>query len=149
MRQASGWLLVLLALGLTGCSQGRLPEPFAATSTPQATPAPGPATGARVIGALAVSGSAVFLNGIPVTRGTIHDGDRVTTGAASSALVELEGGGSVQIDENTDPLIHFQLLTEGLCLVVDIATGEFFFDAVKGDAGKGCICAKTEVDPEI
>jgi hypothetical protein len=132
MRQSSGWLLVILVLGLTGCAS--LPGQLALPSALEATPAPAAASGPGVIGALAVSGSAVFLNGAFAKSGAlVHDGDAVTTGADSSALVELAGGGSVQIDENTDPSFRFQLLTAGWCLVLDITSGHFLVDA-----GKGC-----------
>ena len=88
------------------------------------------------VGILKVSGSQVFVNGTSAQSGeAIYNGNRVTTGAASSGLVDLDTGGSLQLDENTDPLFRFQLLKEGWCLVVNIASGQIFDDTHSG----GCV----------
>ena len=66
-----------------------------------------------------VAGTDVFLNGSPVRSGTsVFDGDRVSTGAKSSAIVEFPGRGFVQFDENTDP--YFGFLREGACVLVRV-----------------------------
>jgi len=83
--------------------------------------------GPGIIGTLQVSGTQVFVNGTPVRSGSeIYSGDRVATGAGSSCLVNLAGGGSIQLDENTDPL--FTLLRQGLCILVEIGSGQVFED---------------------
>src|ERR1700722_8496175 len=88
------------------------------------------------VGMLEVSGSQVFVNGTTAQSGeAIYNGNRVTTGAGSSGLVDLDTGGSLQLDENTDPLFRFQLLKEGWCLVVNIASGQIFDDTHSG----GCV----------
>ena len=38
----------------------------------------------------------------------------------------------MQLDENTDPVFRFQLLREGWCLVVNIASGQIFDDTHTG-----------------
>jgi hypothetical protein len=88
------------------------------------------------VGILEVAGSQVFVNGTSAQSGeAIYNGNRVTTGAGSSGLVDLDTGGSLQLDENTDPLFRFQLLKEGWCLVVHIASGQIFDDTHSG----GCV----------
>jgi hypothetical protein len=90
----------------------------------------------RRVGILEVSGLQVFVNGTSAQSGeAINNGDRVTTGVGSSGLIELDTGGSLQLDENTDPLFTFQLLKEGWCLVVNIASGQEFDDTHSG----GCV----------
>lgn len=64
-----------------------------------------------------VTGTNVFLNASPVGSGTsVFDGDRVSTGPGSSALIELPNRGVVQLDENTDPILEF--VREGACVLV-------------------------------
>jgi hypothetical protein len=87
------------------------------------------------VGILEVSGTQV-LNGANAHSGeAIYDGNRVTTGASSSGLINLDGGGSLRLDENTDPVFRFQLLKEGWCLVVNIVSGQMFDDTHTG----GCV----------
>jgi hypothetical protein len=56
----------------------------------------------------------------------------VTTGAGSSGLIDLDLGGTLQLDQNTDPIFKFQLLKEGWCLVVNIVSGQIFDDTHSG-----------------
>lgn len=136
MRDASRLLLMLFTLGITSCG---LQTPFAPSSSPGVTPAPGGTTGPRVIGTLTVAGPDVFLNGTHAKSGTpVYDGGTVTTGADSSGLVQFAAGGSAQIDQNTDPGFRFKLLTEGWCLVMEIAKGQILVDG-----GSGCMEIQT------
>lgn len=69
------------------------------------------------IGTLLVAGPNVFLNGRRARSGLpVFHGDRVSTGAASSARINFNGGGFVELDENTDPF--WQWLQEaGRCVI--------------------------------
>ena len=105
------------------------------------------------VGILEVSGSQVFVNGTSAQSGeAIYNGNRVTTGAGSSGLIDLDTGGSFQLDENTDPLFRFQLLKEGWCLVVNIASGQIFDDTHTGSCveintpdGSGVVASSVNV----
>jgi hypothetical protein len=62
------------------------------------------------IGSVSVAGDHVQVDGKPATNGMkIRSGSVVTTGPASSALIDLAGGGTLQLDENTDPEFHMIL----------------------------------------
>jgi hypothetical protein len=105
------------------------------------------------VGTLEVSGPQVFVNGTGAQSGeAIYNGNRVTTGAGSSGLINLDTGGSLQLDENTDPLFRFQLLKEGWCLVVNIASGQIFDDTHSGSCveintpdGSGVVASSVNV----
>ncbi|WLI91227.1 FecR family protein [Massilia sp. R2A-15] len=85
------------------------------------------------IARLAVDGPHAFINRRPAPSGSyVFDGDTVTTGPGTSALLVLNDGGSVQLDQNTDP--EFRLLRQGACLLMSILRGQAAIDT-KG----GCI----------
>jgi FecR protein len=95
----------------------------------------------------------VFVNGSAAQNGeAIYNGNLVTTGAGSSGLINLDGGGSLQLDENTDPVFRFQLIKEGWCLVVNIASGQMFADTHSGSCvqintpdGSGVVASSVNV----
>jgi hypothetical protein len=67
---------------------------------------PLPTATARAV--LEVSGPNVFVNGHRATSGmTLRRGDRVTTGAASSARARFSGGTSIQLGADTDPIFEW------------------------------------------
>ena len=87
---------------------------------------PGP--GAR-IGTLGVAGSNVFLNGQRARGGeAIRVGDSVTTGSASSGLIEFTDGGLFQLDQDTDPVFLVKRLQSGFCILARILRGQVFVD---------------------
>ena len=80
------------------------------------------------VGTLAIDGNNAFVNERPaVNKMRIHSGDYVSTGPGTSVKIMLTWGGYVQLDENTDPL--FELITEGACLLVQVARGQAYVDA--------------------
>ncbi len=88
-------------------------------------------TDETLIGTLRVSGNAVFLNGRQATDGaSVHVNDSVTTGAASSAMIEYVGDGFIQLDENTDPVFSFRIVAAGnrRCIHVLLQFGQVFID---------------------
>lgn len=83
--------------------------------------------GRRQIGIVSVDGNAGFINGQPLASSEqVCEGDEVSTGAHTSARVDLMGGGYVQLDENTDP---FFLLAEGGCIIIRMLKGQAYVDA--------------------
>ncbi|GAO35409.1 hypothetical protein SCT_0795 [Sulfuricella sp. T08] len=81
------------------------------------------------IGTLGVAGSQVFLNGTRALGGeAIHVGDTVTTGNASSGLIEFSDGGLFQLDQNTDPIFLVKRLQSGFCILAKILSGQVFVD---------------------
>lgn len=75
----------------------------ACTALPGGTPSPYGGAGPGV-GTVLVSGPYVTVNGQPAANGmAIGSGDLVATGPSSSAKVLLFAGGSVQLDQDTDP----------------------------------------------
>jgi hypothetical protein len=75
--------------------------------------------------ALRVVGPQVYLNDQRVPQQTTTTpGDRVRTGAASSALIDWADRTSVQLDENSDPL----WLWDGAVLQVNLGYGWFLID---------------------
>jgi ferric-dicitrate binding protein FerR (iron transport regulator) len=79
------------------------------------------------LGRLAVDGPNAYLNGERVSSGRyVMSGDTVTTGPGTSAMLLLNAGGYVQLDENTDPLFR-----EGLCLLIKVLHGQVLFSNVK------------------
>ncbi len=88
-------------------------------------------TDETLIGTLRISGDAVFLNGRKSTDGArVHVNDTVTTGVASSAMVEYVGGGFIQLDQNTDPVFSFRIVAGNnrRCIHVLIQFGQVFID---------------------
>jgi hypothetical protein len=84
----------------------------------------------RPIGELRVSGSEVFLNGRHARGGeTVRDGDNVSTGPHSSALIELsEGRGEIVLNESTDPTLK-QFWSDMICVIeITLGIGEIFAD---------------------
>ena len=102
------WIALALLLGLTACAAIGRPE----------------------IGMLRAEGPEVFLNGRPAVDGqNIRSGDRVSTGAGSSARVEFFQGGSVQLNESTDPTFE-QLVDAVKCVFrVIMSVGEIVVDS--------------------
>ncbi len=81
--------------------------------------------GREYVGRLDVDGPNAFLNGQRTSDGArVYIGDRVSTGFATSVKVFLQGGGYVQLDQNTDP----DFRREGGCLIIQILTGRVFID---------------------
>lgn len=92
--------------------------------------APAPTKRPPSIGDLVIDGHYAYVNAERVQgRRPIYDGDIVTTGPDTSVKILLRWGGYVQLDQNTDPL--FQLVNEGLCILVKVATGKAYVDAQK------------------
>ena len=107
--------VLALLLALTGCAGG-------AYSNKE------PALGDR-IGTLGVAGSQVFLNGNRALGGeAIRVGDTITTGNASSGLIEFADGGLFQLDQNTDPIFLVKRLQSGFCILARILRGQVFVD---------------------
>jgi hypothetical protein len=108
-------MLLALLLALGGCAGGvyHSREPVA---------------GER-IGTLGVAGSNVFLNGQRALGGeAIRVGDTVTTGNASSGLIEFADGGVFQLDQDTDPVFLVKRLQSGFCILARILRGQVFVD---------------------
>jgi len=85
-------------------------------------PGPRPVDRGGEIGVLATAGSQVFVNGSLAAAGTaIRNGDTVSTGAASSALVNFTTGGVLQLDADTDPTLN--QFWSGLQCVIEIVAG--------------------------
>ena len=84
----------------------------------------------RPIATLFVAGPYVTLNGAPAATGmTIYSGDLVVTGPESSAKAILFAGGSVQLDENTDPWFQDFVWQGYKCIVqVILNSGEAAID---------------------
>lgn len=106
--------LVSSSLLLAGCAANRVPLDYVATVT-------------------AIQGSRAWVEpgaGGPVQAATvgrrIHVGDRFFTGAGTRMALSFARGGSVELDENTDP----GLLQELECLVISLFhRGRLFVDA--------------------
>jgi hypothetical protein len=87
----------------------------------------------RTVGVLRTAGQNVLFNGHPAQdRTPVFEGDKVTTGAASSARIDLAGGGFVQLDEQTDPVFVWQRVRGGVCLVVRIFSGRAYAETPGG-----------------
>jgi len=90
----------------SGCGLCRLLAAYAFVAGAQ-LPADARAQRSAPIATLFAAGPHVTVNGRPAASGMeISSGDRVTTGSASSAKVNLYHGGSVQLDANTDPDVY-------------------------------------------
>ncbi|HEX5720413.1 MAG TPA: hypothetical protein VF179_29935 [Thermoanaerobaculia bacterium] len=112
------WMLLAC---LSGCS----------TTTRQPPPEP-PAEGPGRIGTLRTIGDHVFRNQRRAGDGErVYEGDTVSTGEASSAIIELDGGGFVQLAENTDPEFKFKVVSDGRrrCVYLYIKFGRVWVDS--------------------
>jgi hypothetical protein len=79
------------------------------------------------IARLRVDGPNAYINRRPVQGVSyVVDGDTVTTGPGTSALLVLNQGGEIQLDENTDPLFR-----QGACLLMKILRGRVAFRNLK------------------
>jgi hypothetical protein len=115
MISISRLIMLALLVALGGCAGGSYSQRE-------------PAAGER-IGTLGVAGSQVFLNGKRAVGGEpIRVGDTVTTGSASSGLIEFSDGGLFQLDQNTDPVFLVQRLQSGFCILARILRGQVFVD---------------------
>lgn len=77
------------------------------------------------IGVVRVSGPNVWLNNAPARDGeTVRIGSSLATGAGSSALLEFEDGGYLQLDQNTDPI--FEWLEQSKCILIRIFKGQAY-----------------------
>jgi len=75
------------------------------------------------IARLAVDGPNAYINALRVPHGSyVRDGDVVTTGPGTSVQLLFNQGGSVQLDQNTDPL--FRLIRQSACVLMEIAVGQ-------------------------
>lgn len=93
-------------------------------------PGRGPGTAPTISATLLTDGAAVRLSGRPARYGErIQQGDWVSTGAGSSALVRFSDGTTVQLDELTDP-VYFEWAGDRLRLRMDEG-------AVRADKGSG------------
>lgn len=111
------WLAALL-LAVAGCATN------AATYSPADNLPP---IREGTLARLVVDGPNAYLNGERVSSGRyVVSGDTVTTGPGTSAMLLLNAGGYVQLDENTDPLFR-----EGLCLLIKVLHGQVLFSNVK------------------
>jgi hypothetical protein len=74
---------------------------------------------ADTIARLRVDGPNAFINGRQVRGGNyVLDGDTVSTGPGTSAILVLNDGGEIQLDQDTDPLFR-----QGVCLLMKILRG--------------------------
>lgn len=107
-------LCIACALAVGGC----------ATNAPNDPPSFSlPPIRQDTIARLAVDGTNAFINGVQVPHGAyVHEGDSVTTGDATSVTVVLNNGASVQLDQNTDPIIR--ALLQGACALVELVRGQ-------------------------
>lgn len=91
--------------------------------------------GQKTIGTLRIIGPNVRVNEAPAIDGqTITSGDRLTTGAASSAYLYFLSGGFIQLDENTDP--GFKLVwekTQCIFLILNHRTGQAYQQTTSDD----------------
>ena len=98
-----------------------------ASTSPSSAEAELPPIRAGTIARLKVDGPNAYLNGQPVRSGSyVADGDTVSTGPRTSAMLVLNEGGYIQLDENTDPLFK-----QGACLLMKIFRGRVVFHNIK------------------
>lgn len=80
-----------------------------------------PPVRADAIARLAVDGPAAYINNRPAYHGTyVFNGDNVSTGPGTSAILVLNDGGTIQLDENTDP----EFINDGVCVLMRIVGGQ-------------------------
>lgn len=91
--------------------------------------------GRPLIGTLQTIGSYVRMNGKPAkNHDPVYSGDRIVTGANSSAYLHFQQGGFVQLDENTDP--EFNKIWEGaqcFILMVGQLVGISYYESDDGE----------------
>jgi hypothetical protein len=81
------------------------------------------------IGTLGTSGNEVFVNGQRVANGTpIYENDDVSTGPASSAIIDFSGGGFFPLDQNTDPVFKWELIAGVRCIIARVLSGQVYVD---------------------
>ena len=115
-------LFAVCAAALAGCAAG-----------PQYAEPPLPPIRLDTIGRLRVDGPNAFINGVRVPSGSyVADGDSVTTGERTSAIVVLNDGGEIQLDADTDPLIR-----QGVCLIMEMVRGRVALRNLKCQEFKG------------
>lgn len=116
LRLLLSWL-AFCTLALGGC----------ASTSPPSAEAELPPIRAGTIARLKVDGPNAYLNGQPARNGSyVADGDTVSTGARTSAMLVLNDGGWIQLDENTDPLFK-----QGACLLMKIFRGRVVFHNIR------------------
>jgi hypothetical protein len=137
-----GFLLLISLSWLVGCTPIR----------------PGRRDGGRDterIGTLRVIGANVFHNEHRASDGEeVYAGDTINTGPASNAIVELVGGGFVQLDENTDPEFSFKVVSEDRgrrCIHLSIKFGQVWVDRklVCFDTPDGAGIIQSQVNIEV
>jgi len=93
-------------------------------------PGQGPGTAPGISATLRIDGDTVQVSGRPAVYGEqIRQGDWVSTGPGSSALIRFSDGTAIQLDERTDP-VHFEWFGDRLRLRMDDG-------AVRADKGSG------------
>jgi hypothetical protein len=84
------------------------------------------------IGTLRTAGPEVTVNGRPAVDGMpIRNGDKIATGASSSARLDFRGGGHVQLAPSTDPTVS-EWVEAGRCLI----TLEVLWGMLFGESGR-------------
>lgn len=80
-----------------------------------------PPPAGRSIGELEAAGPHVYYNSRATNGGhAVYSGDNVSTGQASRATVRLNAGGTITIDQNTDP----EFIQEAWCILVRMLRGQ-------------------------
>jgi hypothetical protein len=109
--------------------------------------------GGAALGTLFTAGPLVSVNGQIVANGTpIGSGDTVVTGAASSAFLSLSGGGSVQLDQNTQSSLYAQARDAiGCALRIVIPVGQNYVEGhgLCGDGGGVAFAANSQLNLRI
>jgi hypothetical protein len=97
--------------------------------------------GGDLVGHLGISGAEVTRqNGdgaaVAVRNGAaVREGDRIATGAASSAILEYyNGGGKLQLDAHSAARFRKERTAPGVCSLVDLLQGQAW---IRADAGCG------------
>jgi hypothetical protein len=98
--------------------------------------------GGDLVGHVGVSGPVVTLQtevmrepAVARNGAAVREGDRIATGAASSAIVEYyNGGGKLQLDADSAARFRKERTAPGVCSLVDLARGQAW---IRADAGCG------------
>lgn len=79
----------------------------------------------EIIGTLQAMGDRVFVNHRPASTGMrVYNGDNVSTGENSKAIVRFLQGGFVELDENTDP----DFIKKAYCLFIKVFRGQVYVE---------------------